>query len=132
LRGEQKTLARKKCGGTPLKVFSGKEATLNRVILLILFSGQFLAKYDLFLIVKSTKGFRNKDVKTIYRRVDFLEKGGWIAKEGEKLTKPGWPSELYKITLKGRAALKLDQKSIETFLENATDEQLAELIDLLS
>jgi DNA-binding PadR family transcriptional regulator len=132
LRGEQKTLARKKSKGTPLKVFSGKEATLNRVILLILFSGQLLAKYDLFLIVRSTKGFRNKDVKTIYRRVDFLEKGGWIAKEGEKLTKPGWPSELYQITLKGRAALKLDQKSIETFLENATDEQLADLIDLLS
>ena len=132
MRGEQKTLARKKCGGTPLKVFSGKEATLNRVILLILFSGQLLAKYDLFLVVKSTKGFRNKDVKTIYRRVDFLEKGGWIAKEGEKRTKPGWPSELYRITVKGKAALKLDQKSIEAFLENATDEQLAKLIELLS
>lgn len=125
-------MAREKCGGTPLKVFSGKEATLNRVILLILFSGRLLAKYDLFLVVKSAKGFRNKDVKTIYRRVDVLEKGGWIAKEGEKLTKPGWPSELYKITLKGKAALKLDQKSIEAFLENAADEQLATLIDLLS
>ena len=125
-------MARKKCGGTSLKVFSGKEATLNRVILLILFSGQLLAKYDLFLVVKSTKGFRSKDVKTIYRRVDFLESGGWIAKEGEKRTKPGWRSELYKITVKGKAALRLDQKSIEAFLENATDEQLAKLIELLS
>ncbi|MCW3998879.1 MAG: hypothetical protein NWE93_01410 [Candidatus Bathyarchaeota archaeon] len=124
-------MARKKCGGTPLKVFSGKEATLNRVILLILFSGQLLAKYDLFLIVRSTKGFRDKDVKTIYRRVDFLEGGGWIAKEGEKLTKPGWPSELYRITVKGKAALKLDQRNIEEFLESATDEQLSNLIDLL-
>lgn len=125
-------MARKKSKGTPLKVFSGKEATLNRIILLILFSGQLLTKYDLFLIIRGTKGFRCKDVRTIYRRVDILEKDGWITKEGEKRTRPGWPSELYKITLKGKAALKLDQKSIETFLEIATDEQLAELIDLLS
>ncbi|MCL4429845.1 MAG: hypothetical protein M1167_03735 [Chloroflexi bacterium] len=125
-------MARKQSKGTPLNVFSGKEATLNRVILLILFSGQLLAKYDLFLIIRKTKGFRNKDVRTIYRRVDVLEKGGWIAKEGEKRTKPGWPSELYKISLKGKAALKLDQKSIEKFLESATDTELSELIDLLS
>jgi hypothetical protein len=50
-----------------------------------------------------------------------LEKSGWIAKEGEKIKKPGWPSELHMITLKGKAALKLDQKNIEEFLENATD-----------
>jgi len=125
-------LARKKCGGTPLKVFSGKEATLNRVILLTLFSGQLLTKYDLFLIIRGTKGFRRKDVRTIYRRVDVLEKGGWITKEGEKRTKPGWPSELYKISLKGKAALKLDQKNIEVFIESATDKELLELIDLLS
>jgi len=124
-------VARKKRKGTPLKVFSGKEATLNRVILLILYSGQLLAKYDLFLIIKNTKGFRHKDVRTVYRRVDVLEKGGWVVKEGEKITKPGWPSELYRITLKGKAALKLDQKNIEEFLENATDKQLSELIDLL-
>ena len=84
------------------------------------------------MIVKGTKGFRNKAVKTIYRRVDFLERGGWIAKEGEKRTKPRWPSELYEITLKGKAALKLDQGNIEDFLENSTDKQLSELIDLLS
>ena len=110
----------------------GKEATLNRIILLILFSGQFLSKYDLFLTIRKTKGFRSEDVRTIYRRVDVLKKGGWIAKEGEKRTKPGWPSELYTISLKGKAVLKLDQKSIEKFLESATDKELLELIDLLS
>jgi hypothetical protein len=42
------------------------------------------------------------------------------------------PSEHYKITLKGKATLKLDQRNIEEFLENATGKQLSELIDLLS
>ena len=79
-------LARSKPKGTPLKVFSGKETKLNRVMLLILYSGQLLSKYDLFLIIRSIKGFRHKDVKTIYRRVDVLERGNWIAKEGKKRT----------------------------------------------
>jgi hypothetical protein len=38
----------------------------------------------------------------------------WIVAAGSlrrrKDCQPGWPSELYRITLKGKAALKLDQK----------------------
>ena len=38
-------MAPKKCRGTPLKVFSGKEATLNRVIMLILAREALKAEY---------------------------------------------------------------------------------------
>jgi DNA-binding PadR family transcriptional regulator len=122
-------VARKKRKGTSLKVFSGKEATLNRVILLILYSGNLLAKYDMFLEIKNMKGFRHINSKTVYRRMDALERKGWIAQKGTRLAKPGWPSELYTITLKGMAALKLDEKSIDDFLNTATDEQLLKFIE---
>jgi DNA-binding PadR family transcriptional regulator len=128
----KKTLARKKSKGTPLKVFSGREASLNRVIFLILYSKKLLAKYDMFLEIKNIKGLRHIDSKTVYRRMDALERQGWIAQKGNRTTKPGWPSELYELTLRGKAALKLDQKSLEEFLQTATDEQMLNFIDAFS
>lgn len=44
-----------------------------------------------------------------------------------KGTKENLNSEL---ALKGKAALRLDERSIEEFLKTATDEQLASFIDL--
>jgi DNA-binding PadR family transcriptional regulator len=132
LRGEQKTLARKKSKGTPLKVFSGKEATLNRVILLILLSSkQSLAKYDVYQQIHVMKGFRDKHSKTVYRRMDALNKEGWIAQRGKRPAKVQGDSVLYGLTLKGKAALKLDRIAIEEFLKTATDSQLSVFIDLL-
>ena len=116
--------------GTRLEVFSGKEARLNRVILLILCSGQLLTKYDLFLKIKSMKGFRHRDSKTVYRRIDALAQDGWITQKGTRPAKVQGDSILHELTLKGKAALKLDEKSIEEFLKTATDEQLTKFMDL--
>ncbi len=123
-------MAREKCKGTPLKVFSGREATLNRVILLILCSKKLLAKYDVFLEIKRMKGFRHIDSKTVYRRMNALEKGCWIAQNGIRPAKVRGDSALYELTLKGKAALRLDKKNIEAFLQTATEEQLLKFIDL--
>jgi DNA-binding PadR family transcriptional regulator len=60
-----------------------------------------------------------------------LEQQDIISQKGNRATQPGWPSELYELTPRGKAALKLDEKSIEDFLRTATDEQLLKLIDLL-
>ena len=124
-------MARKKRKGTPLKVFSGKEATLNRVILLILRSSkQPLARYDVYLKIRGIRGLKRKDSKTIYRRMTALNLEGWIAQKGTRAAKVKGDSILYEVTLKGKAALRLDEKSIERFLKVATGEQLAQFISL--
>ncbi len=123
-------MARSGCKGTRLKVFSGKEARLNRVILLILRSKKLLAKYDIFLEVRNIKGFKHEDSKTVYRRIDALDNEGWIVKKGTRPAKVQGESTLYELTLKGEAAIKLDEKSIEEFLKSATDEQLEKFINL--
>ena len=123
-------MAWKKGKGTPLKVFSGKEKTLNRVILLALCSKKLLNKYDTFLEIRKIKGFRHKARATIYRRVEALEKEGWIDPKGKRPAKVQGDSTLYELSFKGNAALKLDQKSIEEFLKTATNEQLTMFIDL--
>jgi DNA-binding PadR family transcriptional regulator len=123
-------LAWKRCKGTKLKVFSGKEARLNRVILLILHSKKLLAKYDIFLEIRKIKGFKHEDSKTIYRRIGALNKEGWIAQTGTRPAKVQGESMLYELTLKGEAALKLDEKNIEEFLKTATKDQLKKFIAL--
>ena len=117
-------MARKQCKGTRLEVFSGKEETLNRVILLIFRSSkQPLAKYDVYLQIHSMKGLKRKDSKTVYRRIEVLNQEGWIAHIGKRPAKVQGESMLYGLTLKGRAALEFDEKSVEDFLQTATDEQ---------
>jgi hypothetical protein len=122
-------LARKKGKGTRLLVFMGREATLNRVILQILEARGPLIPYDVCLQVRGVKGFRHTEFKTVCRRMQALEKQRWIAQKGTRLAQPGWDSTLYELTLRGRAALKLDEKSIDDFLQTANDEQLLKFID---
>lgn len=131
LKGNRKTLARKKRKGTRLKVFSGREASLNRVMLLILYAKKPLASYDIYKEIRGMKGFRHTDSKTVYRRIEALEKQGWIQQKGTRPAQPGWDSTLYELTLRGKAALKLDEKSMDEFLRKATDAQLLKLIDAL-
>jgi len=123
-------LARKKCKSTRLQVFSGKEARLNRVILKILEWKSPLIAYDVWRQLKATKGFRGIDSKTVYRRMHALEQEGWIGQKGKRPAKAHGDSALYELTLKGKAALRIDEKSIETFLKTAVNEQLAKFIDL--
>jgi DNA-binding PadR family transcriptional regulator len=89
-----------------------------------------LAKYDVYSEIRKIREFKHMDSKSVYRRMDALEQEGWIGQKGKRPAKVKGDSILYELTLRGRAALKLDQKSVEAFLTIATDEQLAKLIDL--
>jgi DNA-binding PadR family transcriptional regulator len=123
-------LALSKGKGTPLKLFSGKEEPLNRLILRILRSSkQPLTKYDVALEVRRVIGFKHTDKNTVYRRMDALQKQDLISIVGERPTKPGWPSELYAISPRGIAALKLDENNIEEFLLTASHEKLRKFND---
>jgi len=124
-------MARKKRKGTKLSVFTGREESLNRVIFLILRSKKLLASYDMYKEIRGMKGFKHIDSRTVYRRMEELENQSWISQKGTRPAQPGWDSTLYELTLGGKAALKLDEKSIDDFLRKATDEQLQKLIDAL-
>jgi hypothetical protein len=61
--------------------------------------------------------------------MDALQKQDLISIVGERPTKPGWPSELYAISPRGIAALKLDENNIEEFLLTASHEKLRKFND---
>jgi len=119
-----------KTKGTLLRLFSGKEEDLNRLILLVLRSSkQPLAKYDVYLQIHGMKGSRHVTSKTVYRRMDDLICGDWIAQNGTRPGKVTGESLLYEITQKGIAALKVDK--IERFFLTATDDEFRKFNDAL-
>ena len=111
-------------------MFSGREKTLNRLILKILEKKSPLIAYEVWGQLKATKGLKHIDSKTAYRRMEALEEQGWIAQTGTRIGKRGGDKTLFELTLKGKAALRLDEKSIEEFLRIATEEELTKFIDL--
>jgi DNA-binding PadR family transcriptional regulator len=73
-------------------------------------------KYDVFLEVRRNKGFKHENSKTVYRRIDALDKEGWLTQKGTRPGKVKGESILYELTLRGKAAIRLDGKNIEDFL----------------
>lgn len=123
-------MAKSTSSGIKLKVFSGKQQKLNRLILQIFDRKGPLIAYDVWRFVVMTKDYGQTERKTVYDRVDALSKEGYLIQRGTRPTQPGWPSELYELTRKGKAALKADKKSMDQFLATATEEELQKFIDI--
>jgi DNA-binding PadR family transcriptional regulator len=115
---------------TPLKVFSGKEATLNHLIFLILLKKSMIS-YDIWLTIRATKGFRHKPYKTVCRRIRALHQQNWLTITGTRATKPLGTSPLYTLTLKAKVALKLREKTLDEYLQTAPEQQLSKLLEAL-
>lgn len=104
---------------------------MNRVIFLILSIKGSMASYDVYREIRSMKGFRHIDSRTVFRRIQALQKEEWILEKGTRPAKPGWDSVLYGLSLRGQVTLSFDKISIDHFLATATEEQLLRLIAAL-
>jgi hypothetical protein len=120
-----------KCKGSPLKVFSGKQAKLNRIVLLIYRSSKTpLTKYDIYKQIHNMKGYKHYDSRTVYRRINALIAEGLIAKVGSRPGQVEGETVLYELTLLGKASLRGDERSMDVFLKTATEEELLKFLDL--
>ncbi len=125
-------MAGKRGKGTRLKVFSGREASLNFLIFLILYPDEkLLASYDIFKEVRAVKAFRHKGKQNVDRRVKALYKQHWLETQGVRSSRPHFLSPLYKLSVRGRAALELRKKDLNVFLQIAPEDQLQKVIEAL-
>jgi hypothetical protein len=120
-------LAPSKCKGVPLRIFSGKQKKLNRVILPLL-EKKALAKEDVFHVLRKTKGFRGVTSKTVCRRIDALSEEVYIAPSGKRPGAVQGECVLYKTTRKGLGALRMDRRSGDEFLDKASEEELDDFL----
>jgi hypothetical protein len=120
-----------KCRCAKLKLFSGKQACLNRLIIKLLKSSKTpLTKFEIYKIIHGMKGCRHFASGTVYRRINVLIDEKCLVQVGCKPGKVQGESALYILTKRGKANLLGDEKSIQEFLETATDEKLSDFIDL--
>jgi hypothetical protein len=125
-------LTRKKGKGTRLKVFSGREATLNYVIFLILYSKKLLTSYEMYSEIRSIKGCRHIKRQNVDRRLKALRQQHWLEINGKKPARAHFLQPLYQLSVRAQAALEISKKDLNDLLQTAPEDQLRKLIDALS
>lgn len=125
-------MAHKRGKGTALRVLSGREAKLNRVIFVILNSKGHLTSYDVYLEIRRIKGFRHTKRQSVDRRMKVLYAQGWIVKHGVRPAKAHFLSPLYALSIRAQAALALNKTDLNVFVQIAKETELEIIVDVLS
>jgi DNA-binding Lrp family transcriptional regulator len=123
---------RKRRIGTPLKVFSGREAKLNRVIFMILDAKKGLTSYGMYLEIRRIKGFRHVKRQSVDRRMKALCEQGWIRKYGVRPAKAHFLSPLYALSVRAQVALCLNKTDLNLFIQVANEIELKTVVNILS
>ncbi len=109
-------MAPKKSKGTELSVFKGREARLNRAIFQVLTAQEPHAIWDIFKGITKLRGLKSKRYAVVEVRVKTLETEGYLTKTGERETKQGRRTALFKLTGRAKLAIALDQIDIDSLL----------------
>jgi hypothetical protein len=111
-------------GSSKLSVFKGREAKLNRAVLLVLFQNGPLVVYDITREVKKRKGFKFTKYTNVNRRVRALMQQGYLESVGSRDTQSGSQGTLYQPTMRAKVAFYMSVISPDQFIKEATDEAL--------
>jgi hypothetical protein len=107
-----------------LSVFKGREAKLNRAILLTLFQSGPLVIYDIAKEIRKWRNFRKTKYSIVNRRVRALLEQGYLETVGIRETKSGFWGKLYQPTVRAKVAFYLSRIGPDRFVKEANDEAL--------
>jgi predicted transcriptional regulator len=128
LRGEQKTLARKKksrSNGTQLDVFQDRAARANAAIFEVLAKESPQTIKQLLKKITKYEGLEETYYASLTKRLHNLTENGFI--EEIKPYQKGAPAS-YKLCLKAILAMFLKENSMQDVLTQATDKQAAHIL----
>ena len=121
-------MARKKCKGTELSVFKGREARLNRAILETLACHGAQTVYDMHRQVLTQRKLRNLRYASVNKRVKTLENSGFIKKVGIRKTKAGFEASMYDLSGRGYLALLINSINFDSLVETIDDSSAFKLM----
>jgi hypothetical protein len=107
-----------------LSLFKGREAKLNRIILIALFQGGPMVVYDITKVIKKRRGFKLIRYSNVNRRVRALADQGYLEVVGSRATQSGSLGALYQPTIRAKVAFYLNAVDADTFVREANDEAL--------
>jgi 5'-deoxynucleotidase YfbR-like HD superfamily hydrolase len=114
-------LTREKSKGTRLKVFSGREARLNRAIFEILAKESPQPLKQLYKKINKQKGLEETYYASLTKRLRCLKEAGYIAETKQKHPSP----TIYELRTKAYLAMFLEENSMQDIIEQVTDTQSA-------
>ena len=115
-----------------LSVFKGREARLNRMILLFLCRECCLNIWQVYKSVRETRGFRHLRYHVINRRIRDLEQEGFIEVTTIKETPQGQKVKYYQSTTKTYLAFLLDAINLDLLIQSANNTDIIILLAALS
>jgi len=121
-----------KNGGTRISVFKGREARLNRAILLILSHESPLNIRQVYKRVRTHKGLQHVRYRVVNRRMKALEKEGYIEQVGKEKTPQGFVAKLYQTTFRAFLAFALYCIDLNEFVRAADESELVTMLAVLS
>ncbi len=113
-------MARKKCKGTELAVFKGREAKLNRAIFEIL-AESLQTISNLQKQLSKQKGLSGVYYASLTKRIHVLKETGYI----KEIKPTGYKASAYALRVKAYLATFLNSNSMQDVLDVATDEKAA-------
>jgi DNA-binding PadR family transcriptional regulator len=119
-------------GKPRLSVFKGREARLNRIILLILGRECCLNIWQVYKRVRETRGFRHTRYHVINRRIRDLEQEGFIEVTMVKETPQDKKVKFYQPTTKTHLAFLLDAINLDQLIQSANNTDTITLLAALS
>lgn len=125
-------MARKKCKSTELSVFKGREARLNRAIFQTLSGKEPLAIWDIFKNTAKLRSLRRKRYAVVEVRVKALEAQGYLAVAGERDTKQGNRTSLFKLTAKAKLALMIGSRTIDDIARDLDEKTALVLLEAIA
>jgi hypothetical protein len=123
---KKNSLAQKAEGANSLKLslFRGREAKLNRAILLTLFQDGPLVVYDITKEIRKRREFRKTKYTNVNRRVRALLEQGYLETVGSREIQSGSRGALYQPTIRANVAFYLSRTSRDQFVKEANDDAL--------
>lgn len=115
-------MVRKKCKGTELSVFKGREARLNRAIFQALATKGPQNIYEIQKQTRSTKGLKNTRYPSVNKRVKVLEEMGYIKKASVRKAKSGFETSIYELKVQAYLAMLLDSFNLEDLILQLDEE----------
>ena len=125
-------MARKKSKGTALSVFKGREARLNRAIFQVLSAGEPQAIWYIFKGVTKLRGLKGKRYAVVEVRMKALETQGYLAVAGERDTKQGYKTPIFKMTAKANLAWMIGPRTIDDIVREVDEETALILFKTIS
>jgi DNA-binding PadR family transcriptional regulator len=119
-------------GKPGLSIFKGREARLNRMILLFLCRECCLNIWQVYKRVRETRGFRHLRYHVINRRIRDLEQEGFIEVTAVREMPQGQKVKYYQPTAKTYLAFLLNSVNLDQLIQSVDNTDIITLLATLS